>query len=197
MRRLLENGANSSFVNQIVNEDVSPERVAACPITAMQGMATITSQAIATGPGLFGVRKNSQGWDLTDAADLEAIHAARAPHEPLMVEAGPVSYTHLDVYKRQSGPYSIVRHPLYAAELIAVTGGVLSVGSVAAFMLGIVWLMLQIMRARFEEEVLTGTFPEYRDYARAVPMMVPGLKARYLLAWRSSTVAAQRDPEAA
>ncbi len=96
-----------------------------------------------------------------------------------------------------TGPYAIVRHPLYAAELVAVTGGVLSVGSVAAFMLGIFWLMLQIMRARFEEEVLTGTFPEYRDYARAVPMMVPGLKARYLLAWRSSTDATQRDSEAA
>ena len=31
VRRLLENGANSSFVNQIVDEDVSPETVAACP----------------------------------------------------------------------------------------------------------------------------------------------------------------------
>ena len=34
VRRLLENGANSSFVNQIVDEDVDPEEVAACPIAA-------------------------------------------------------------------------------------------------------------------------------------------------------------------
>ncbi len=31
VRRLLENGANSSFVNQIVNEEVTPEGVAVLP----------------------------------------------------------------------------------------------------------------------------------------------------------------------
>ncbi|KAF0173803.1 MAG: proline dehydrogenase / delta 1-pyrroline-5-carboxylate dehydrogenase [Rhodobacteraceae bacterium] len=90
VRRLLENGANSSFVNQIVNEEVSPERVAACPITAMEGMASVVSAAIATGPALFGGRVNSQGWDLTDAGDLAAIAAARGPHEAAVFEAGPM-----------------------------------------------------------------------------------------------------------
>ena len=90
VRRLLENGANSSFVNQIVNEEVSPERVAACPITAMEGMASVVSKAIATGPALFGGRVNSRGWDLTDAGDLAAIAAARGPHESALFEAAPM-----------------------------------------------------------------------------------------------------------
>jgi RHH-type proline utilization regulon transcriptional repressor/proline dehydrogenase/delta 1-pyrroline-5-carboxylate dehydrogenase len=90
VRRLLENGANSSFVNQIVNAEVSPQRVAACPITAMEGMASMVSPAIATGAALFGPRRNSQGWDLTDAADLEAISQARAPHESRQCEAAPM-----------------------------------------------------------------------------------------------------------
>jgi RHH-type proline utilization regulon transcriptional repressor/proline dehydrogenase/delta 1-pyrroline-5-carboxylate dehydrogenase len=90
VRRLLENGANSSFVNQIVNEEVSPERVAACPITAMEGIAPIASPAILTGPGLFGARKNSSGFDLTDTADLERIEAARAPHMTTLFEAAPL-----------------------------------------------------------------------------------------------------------
>ncbi len=90
VRRLLENGANSSFVNQIVNEDVAPERVAACPLTAMEGMAAISSPAIVTGPALFGARANSRGWDLTDAADLEGIRVAMAPHLTGMVEAAPL-----------------------------------------------------------------------------------------------------------
>jgi RHH-type proline utilization regulon transcriptional repressor/proline dehydrogenase/delta 1-pyrroline-5-carboxylate dehydrogenase len=90
VRRLLENGANSSFVNQIVNEDVSPERVAACPLTAMEGMASVVNPAILTGPALFGGRKNSAGWDLTDSGDLEAIAAARAPHETTLFEAAPI-----------------------------------------------------------------------------------------------------------
>ena len=37
VRRLLENGANSSFVNQIVDENVPPEEVAACPFAALEG----------------------------------------------------------------------------------------------------------------------------------------------------------------
>ncbi len=90
VRRLLENGANSSFVNQIVNAEVSPERVAACPLTAIEGMASIVSPAIATGRALFGPRRNSQGWDLTDAADLEAIAQARAPHETRQFDAAPM-----------------------------------------------------------------------------------------------------------
>ncbi|WP_431300538.1 bifunctional proline dehydrogenase/L-glutamate gamma-semialdehyde dehydrogenase PutA [Tabrizicola sp. BL-A-41-H6] len=89
VRRLLENGANSSFVNQIVNEEVTPETVAACPVTAMEGMEHVASPALPAGPGLFGARRNSKGWDLTDAVDLAAIEAARAPHTEALFEAGP------------------------------------------------------------------------------------------------------------
>jgi RHH-type proline utilization regulon transcriptional repressor/proline dehydrogenase/delta 1-pyrroline-5-carboxylate dehydrogenase len=89
VRRLLENGANSSFVNQIVNEEVAPETVAACPLSAMEAMATIPNPALVTGPGLFGARRNSRGFDLTDAGDLAAIEAARAPHADRMFDARP------------------------------------------------------------------------------------------------------------
>ncbi len=90
VRRLLENGANSSFVNQIVNEDVAPETVAACPLTAMEATAATANPAIATGPALFGTRQNSKGFDLTDSGDLEAIEAARAPHMDELFEASPL-----------------------------------------------------------------------------------------------------------
>ncbi len=90
VRRLLENGANSSFVNQIVNEEVSPERVAACPLDAMEAMDPVVSKAITTGPDLFGTRRNSQGWDLTDSGDLAEIETARAPYLSHEFEAGPV-----------------------------------------------------------------------------------------------------------
>ncbi len=89
VRRLLENGANSSFVNQIVDEDVPPEHVAACPLTAMETLA-LPNPTLPTGPALFPGRKNSQGWDVTDAADLAAIEAARQPHADTLFEAHPV-----------------------------------------------------------------------------------------------------------
>ena len=89
VRRLLENGANSSFVNQIVNEDVAPETVAACPLTYMEQVAAMPNPAILTGLNLFGARRNSRGWDLTDDADLADIAAARAPHEAMLFDARP------------------------------------------------------------------------------------------------------------
>lgn len=88
VRRLLENGANSSFVNQIVDEDVTPETVAACPLGAAETLA-IPNPALATGPALFAPRANSQGWDWTDVADLDRIETARAPHAATLFTAGP------------------------------------------------------------------------------------------------------------
>ncbi|MCU0802197.1 MAG: bifunctional proline dehydrogenase/L-glutamate gamma-semialdehyde dehydrogenase PutA [Rhodobacteraceae bacterium] len=89
VRRLLENGANSSFVNQIVDVEVPPEAVAACPLTAMEGLA-LPNPALPAGPDLFGARRNAAGWDLTDAGDLAAIAAARAPHADSTWQAAPV-----------------------------------------------------------------------------------------------------------
>ncbi|QCO57803.1 bifunctional proline dehydrogenase/L-glutamate gamma-semialdehyde dehydrogenase PutA (plasmid) [Pseudorhodobacter turbinis] len=90
VRRLLENGANSSFVNQIVDESVPPEEVAACPLTEMEQITPVESPILITGPALFGDRANSKGWDLTVTADLEEIAQARAPHETLLFNARPV-----------------------------------------------------------------------------------------------------------
>jgi RHH-type proline utilization regulon transcriptional repressor/proline dehydrogenase/delta 1-pyrroline-5-carboxylate dehydrogenase len=95
VRRLLENGANSSFVNQIVNEDVPPERVAACPLTMMEKVESPINLALPTGPQLFGSRRNAKGWDLTDAADLAAIAAARDPHRDTAFTAAPLIAGHL------------------------------------------------------------------------------------------------------
>ena len=89
VRRLLENGANSSFVNQIVNEEVTPEEVASCPITFMEGVSEVANPAILTGPQLFGKRTNSKGYDLTDTRDLAMIEAARAPHMETLFDARP------------------------------------------------------------------------------------------------------------
>ncbi|MGB8819438.1 MAG: isoprenylcysteine carboxylmethyltransferase family protein [Rhizobiaceae bacterium] len=71
------------------------------------------------------------------------------------------------------GSYAIVRHPLYAAELLMMTGIMLGHGSPFAFAMGAVWLPLQICRAHFEERVLRKTFPDYEDYAARVPMLIP------------------------
>ena len=88
VRRLLENGANSSFVNQIVDEGVPAGVVASCPLTAAETVS-IPTPGLPTGVALFGPRQNAKGWDLTDAADLAVIGAARAPHVETHFDAGP------------------------------------------------------------------------------------------------------------
>ncbi|WP_377507538.1 bifunctional proline dehydrogenase/L-glutamate gamma-semialdehyde dehydrogenase PutA [Octadecabacter sp. R77987] len=75
VRRLLENGANSSFVNQIVDENVPPAVVAACPFDA-----DMPDLHLPRGPDLFKPeRENSRGWDITHEPTLADIDKGRAP----------------------------------------------------------------------------------------------------------------------
>ncbi|SFP50496.1 bifunctional proline dehydrogenase/L-glutamate gamma-semialdehyde dehydrogenase PutA [Tranquillimonas alkanivorans] len=86
VRRLLENGANSSFVNQIVDEEVPPETVAADPFD-MVGRAP----QIPPGTDLFlPERPNSRGWDLANATHLAEIEAARLPFRDTRFTAAPL-----------------------------------------------------------------------------------------------------------
>ncbi len=80
VRRLLENGANSSFVNQIVDENVPAEVVAADPIAGLESAGS--NSAVIAPIAIYGAeRPNSKGWDLNDAKDVQDIKAARAPHQ--------------------------------------------------------------------------------------------------------------------
>ncbi len=79
VRRLLENGANSSFVNQIVDTSVSPEAIARDPIEVARQDSFSPNPRIAVPSAIFAPRRNSRGWDLTDPCDLAAIEAGRAP----------------------------------------------------------------------------------------------------------------------
>ena len=85
VRRLLENGANSSFVNQIVDEDVPAEDVAADPLDVIK-----TAEVYVSKPSeLFAPERiNSKGWDLHDTVDLEAIEQARRPFKEHSWKAG-------------------------------------------------------------------------------------------------------------
>jgi RHH-type proline utilization regulon transcriptional repressor/proline dehydrogenase/delta 1-pyrroline-5-carboxylate dehydrogenase len=91
VRRLLENGANSSFVNQIVDDSVPPEIVAACPFAEIESTSAAGHPALRRGPALFAPgRPNARGWDLANDGDMAAIEAARAPHCAAGFRAGPV-----------------------------------------------------------------------------------------------------------
>ena len=87
VRRLLENGANSSFVHQLVNPEIAPETIAQDPVNVVlerleQGLSC-GSHAIVQPKDLFAqaggsYRKNAKGWDITDAPTVEGMQVERA-----------------------------------------------------------------------------------------------------------------------
>lgn len=80
VRRLLENGANSSFVNQIVDENVAPEIVAADPFnTVAKYLKNPKNPAILQPDELFQpARRNSKGYDLSNNIILSQIETGIA-----------------------------------------------------------------------------------------------------------------------
>ncbi len=79
VRRLLENGANSSFVHQVTDADVPPEDIARDPFGEVARQGPAANPAIAGPAAIFGAgRRNAKGWDLTDPLTLAALDAERA-----------------------------------------------------------------------------------------------------------------------
>ncbi len=88
VRRLLENGANSSFVHQILNEDVPPDEIVSDPF---EGPIGTPGEAVMAPQSLFGgERANARGWDLADPVDWAQIEAAREKHCTHVWTAAPV-----------------------------------------------------------------------------------------------------------
>ena len=82
VRRLLENGANSSFVNQIVDESISVEEVAADPFAQAEKFDNVSHPAITYASELFAPqRQNSKGYWLSDPLQINSINKERDTFE--------------------------------------------------------------------------------------------------------------------
>lgn len=105
VRRLLENGANSSFVNQLVDENVKIEQLVVDPLTQVLQSGGAPHPAIALPSKLFGdERLNSAGLDLSNdrvlaqlTADLAALKQQRWQATPLIVGSGTTSGAESDI----------------------------------------------------------------------------------------------------
>lgn len=75
VRRLLENGANSSFVNRLFDKSLKTELLTQSPLKKILGKKGITSP-LADPKQLFKNRLNSQGFDMSEASNLVELQKA-------------------------------------------------------------------------------------------------------------------------
>ncbi|MBY0408886.1 MAG: trifunctional transcriptional regulator/proline dehydrogenase/L-glutamate gamma-semialdehyde dehydrogenase, partial [Burkholderiaceae bacterium] len=113
VRRLLENGANTSFVNRIADDTIALDELVRSPVAvvdqqaAADGTAGLPHPRIATPQGLYGPhRTNSRGLDLSNEDTLTALSAALQATAHHAWAAGPLLGT-----DTPAGPTVPVRNP--------------------------------------------------------------------------------------
>jgi RHH-type proline utilization regulon transcriptional repressor/proline dehydrogenase/delta 1-pyrroline-5-carboxylate dehydrogenase len=114
VRRLLENGANSSFVHQLTDEDVPPEEIARDPFAEVEAAGGAENPAIARPSAIFGpYRRNSKGFDISDPVTLTAIERERSAF------AGPDRWSARPLTRAAGdGPARSVTNPARTSETV-------------------------------------------------------------------------------
>jgi len=113
VRRLLENGANSSFVNQIVDEAIPIESLLRDPVAAAREQGGLPHPGIALPLDMFGAgRRNSAGFDLANENVLRDISEALAA--PRSWHAAPLLAGELSVGQ----PVQNITNPAQRADIV-------------------------------------------------------------------------------
>ncbi|HXC60704.1 MAG TPA: bifunctional proline dehydrogenase/L-glutamate gamma-semialdehyde dehydrogenase PutA [Steroidobacteraceae bacterium] len=125
VRRLLENGANTSFVNRIVDERLPVAEIVRDPVAVVDALATVPHPKIPDPPELFGTeRRNSSGLNLADGEVLADMQAEAAPYLGRRWSAWPVVAGH-----QPKGVERVIVNPAATDQII---GAVAEAGTEAA-----------------------------------------------------------------
>ncbi|MCL1051351.1 bifunctional proline dehydrogenase/L-glutamate gamma-semialdehyde dehydrogenase PutA [Shewanella abyssi] len=91
VRRLLENGANTSFVHKLVDPKVAIESLVVHPIKTLQQYKTLSNNKIVQPADIFGSsRKNSKGLNMNIISESEPFFAALDKFKDTTWNAGPL-----------------------------------------------------------------------------------------------------------
>lgn len=113
VRRLLENGANTSFVNRFMDEQVPVEEVVRDPISELERLDAAQNPLLPNPPALYPDRRNSRGIDLGNPREIDALCAAVASRRATMHHAGPI----LDG-ERAVGDSQVITNPADRREVV-------------------------------------------------------------------------------
>src|ERR1700689_101508 len=75
VRRLLENGANTSFVNRFMDDQVPVGEIVRDPISELERLDSYAHPRLPIPAALYSDRRNSRGIDLGDPRELETLRA--------------------------------------------------------------------------------------------------------------------------
>ncbi|MDP4605100.1 MAG: bifunctional proline dehydrogenase/L-glutamate gamma-semialdehyde dehydrogenase PutA, partial [Erythrobacter sp.] len=96
VRRLLENGANTSFVNRMGDADIPATELVGDPVAELAALSPRRNPAIVLPGDIFGARRNSAGIDLSDPTvreplleRLQALASVQWRAEPTFPAATP------------------------------------------------------------------------------------------------------------
>jgi protein-S-isoprenylcysteine O-methyltransferase Ste14 len=186
-------GRAGSVASAAVVLDIMQATAALAFNAAMAVLAVIRLRACRAAPGvlprlaavagtfiLFGLSRFSPAAETAAPvalASLVLLLAGNALAAVAMVHLGR-SFSIMAEARRlvTGGPYRVVRHPIYVAETIGTLGLFLVYRSWPAVAVCASQIVLQLIRAGYEEDVLRRAFPDYADYASRVPAFVPGLR---------------------
>lgn len=86
-----------------------------------------------------------------------------------------------------SGPYALVRNPLYIGTALLAAGLVVATRSwTIAAVSAIIFIGVYLPVIQLEEQHLRSLFPDYHEYARRVPMLIPRSPAGGLAGWQAA-----------
>ena len=90
VRRLLENGANTSFVNRFMDEEVPVTDIVRDPITDLERLDAYPHPRLPNPVALYPDRRNSLGLDFGNPAALAELNAGMAARRSSQPTAGPM-----------------------------------------------------------------------------------------------------------
>ncbi|MEP3049928.1 MAG: bifunctional proline dehydrogenase/L-glutamate gamma-semialdehyde dehydrogenase PutA [Erythrobacter sp.] len=118
VRRLLENGANTSFVNRMGDADIPAHELVNNPVEELAALSPGRNPAIPLPRDIFGNRTNSAGLDLADPLELEPLKRKLETLADRVWEAapgiGPVGEKR--AVKSPQDNTQIIGHVTHAAE---------------------------------------------------------------------------------
>jgi protein-S-isoprenylcysteine O-methyltransferase Ste14 len=137
--------------------------------------------------------------NLTNLTDYRVLLGLGLVFAGLALRSWAAGTLHKRTQLATSGPYGVVRHPLYIGSLLMMLGFCTLVDDAENiwFVLGPI-LLLYILRALHEEKIISADFPDqWPAYAQQVPRFIPRrLPTNMFGDWRLSQWIKNREYQA-